>query len=47
VTAGRAPDHAQPFQPTGGVVEARLIRERPMRLREPEIIPVRGRGVPS
>jgi hypothetical protein len=29
----------------GGVVEARLIRERPMQPREPEVIPVRGRGV--
>jgi hypothetical protein len=30
----------------GGVVEAQLIRQWPMRPREPEIIPVRGRGVP-
>jgi hypothetical protein len=30
----------------GSVKEARLIRQRPMRPREPEVIPLRGRGVP-
>jgi hypothetical protein len=30
----------------GGVLEAQLIRERPMRPRGPEIIALRGRGVP-
>jgi hypothetical protein len=29
-----------------GVLEARLVRERPMRPREPELIALRGRGVP-
>jgi hypothetical protein len=29
-----------------GVLEARLVRERPMRPREPKIIALRGRGVP-
>lgn len=29
------------------VMEARLIRERPLRPREPEVIPLRGRGVPA
>jgi hypothetical protein len=28
-----------------GVMEARLLRERPLRPREPEIIAVRGRGI--
>jgi hypothetical protein len=29
------------------VMEAQLIRERPLRPREPEVIPFRGRGVPA
>jgi hypothetical protein len=29
-----------------GVLEARLVRERPMRPREPEIMALRGRDVP-